>query len=116
MAIELQYRREERLVREKQLRSGATLFTHIRPAPKRLSVAGGAARLRNGYGKRSYFGPPCRVVSSRQISNLSELLIDERQHLAPEFNSLERMRGRDWARAAKLEVLILRIELTTIES
>ena len=107
MAIVLQHRKEERAIRERQLRSGTTRFTHIPPARNQASEVGRAVRLRNGYRKNSYFGPACIVISSRLISNISELSAEERKHLAPEFASIERMRGRDWARAAKIEVLVI---------
>jgi hypothetical protein len=107
MAIQLQHRREERTAREKQLQSGETRLTHIRPAPKHSSEIGSQARFRNGYRKNSYFGPHCMVVSSRVISDLSELLETERQHLTMEFSSIARLKDRGWTKAPKLEVLVL---------
>ena len=108
MPIVLQHRQEERAIRERQLRSGATRLTHIRPGREHASEVGRQVRLRNGYRNNSYFGPPCVVISSRLISNISELSEEERKHLAPEFASIERMRSRDWARAPKIEVLVIR--------
>lgn len=107
MAINLQHRREERAIRERQLRSGRTRLTRIRPAREHPSEVGRLVRLQNGYRKNPFFGPHCVVISSRLISNIDELSEEEREHLAPEFASIERMRRRDWARAPKLEVLII---------
>jgi hypothetical protein len=108
MAIVLQHRQEERAIRERQLRSGATQLTHIRPGRKRASEVGSLVRLRNGYRRNSYFGPHCVVISSRLISDISELSSEERKYLAPEFASIERMRNRDWVRAPIIEVLVIR--------
>ena len=103
MTVVLQHRREERLLREKQLSSGARCFTHIRPAPKHPAKIGALVHLQNAYGKNARFGPPCVVLSSRNIKDISELSQEERKYLAI---SVEEMRARDWARAPKLEVII----------
>lgn len=68
---------------------------------------GSLARFRSGYRKNSFFGRFCEIISSRLISNISELSDVETTYLALEFKTVERLRSRDWARAAKIEVLVL---------
>jgi hypothetical protein len=49
------------------------------------------------------------VISARLISNVSELSPEEMKCLAPELKSIERLRSRDWARAPRIEVLVLQV-------
>src|SRR5438445_6689854 len=111
MAIQLHHDRETRPAREKQLQSGATHFTHIRPVQKHTPRArvGSEARFRHGYRKshNPFFGPVLRVTNSRIISDLLELLDSEIRDLPPGYSSRMNLKGCAWTRGPKLEVIVL---------
>ena len=105
--MELQYKKEERQFREKQLANGAVLFTHVRPFTRRTKT-GAPISLRNGYTQDSQFGPRCTCINSRRVDSVDELTPLEVALQVPEFQ--HNMSEREWA-VGPLEVLIVAVNV-----
>ena len=107
MAIPLNHAKRERLLRERQLKTGAAIITHVRPVPKR-----GSSRQGETVVLRQSRGPVfarCEILDVRTISKVSELREGELKNMPSGLDSVDALKKCGWTTGPLLEVLTLRV-------